>query len=88
VVNWDKLLGLTVMTRDGRVCPVRQVLAVSTNYDLAIVQVEGTGFTPLPVAPYVRHDQTAANSVSFGKVVFLRLPSGPGCGLVPEIERA
>jgi S1-C subfamily serine protease len=54
VVNWDKIIGLTVMTRDGRVCPVRQVLAVSTNYDLAILQVEGTGFTPLPVAPNVR----------------------------------
>jgi len=54
VVNWDRLIGLTVMTRDGRVCPVRQVLAVSTNYDLAILQVEGTGFTPLPVAPNVR----------------------------------
>ena len=54
VVNWDKLIGLTVMTRDGRVCPVRQVLAVSTNYDLAILQVEGAGFTPLPVAPNVR----------------------------------
>jgi len=54
VVNWDKIIGLTVMTRDGRVCPVRQVLAVSTNYDLAVLQVEGTGFTPLPVAPNVR----------------------------------
>ncbi|MCX6926803.1 MAG: serine protease [Verrucomicrobia bacterium] len=49
VVNWDKLLGLTVMTRDGRVCPVRRVLAVSTNYDLAILQVDGAGFTALPV---------------------------------------
>jgi hypothetical protein len=54
VVNWDKLIGLTIMTRDGRVCPVRQVLGVSTNYDLAILQVEGTGFAPLPVAPNVR----------------------------------
>jgi len=51
VVNWNKLIGLTVMTRDGRVCPVREILAVSTNYDLAILQVEGRGFTPLPVAP-------------------------------------
>jgi S1-C subfamily serine protease len=30
------------------------LLAVSTNYDLAILQVEGTGFTPLPVARNVR----------------------------------
>ncbi len=54
VVKWDKLIGLTVMTRDGRVCPVREVLAVSTNYDLAILQVEGHGFTPLPVAAKTR----------------------------------
>ena len=54
VINWDKLIGLTVMTRDGRVCPVREVLAVDTKNDLAILQVEGTGFTPLPLAPEVR----------------------------------
>jgi serine protease Do len=54
VVNWDKLIGLTVMTRDGRVCPVREILAMSTNWDLAILQVEGQGFTPLPVAPKTR----------------------------------
>ncbi len=51
VVNWAPLIGVTVMTRDGRVCPVRQILAVNTNYDLAILQVEGSGFTPLPLAP-------------------------------------
>src|SRR5262245_53513457 len=50
VVNLPKLIGLTVMTRDGRVCPVRQILAVHTNLDLAILQVEGAGFTPLPIA--------------------------------------
>lgn len=53
-MNWDKLIGLTVMTRDGRVCPVREILAVSMDYDLAILQVEGQGFTPLPVAPGTR----------------------------------
>ena len=50
VINWDKLIGLTVMTRDGRVCPVREVLAVDPQNDLAILQVEGAGFTPLPLA--------------------------------------
>jgi S1-C subfamily serine protease len=50
VVNWDKIRGLTAMTRDGRVCPVRGVLAVSTNFDLAILQVDGSGFTALPIA--------------------------------------
>ena len=42
--------GLTVLTRDGQVFPVSKVLAVNTNSDLAILQVEGRGFTPLPVA--------------------------------------
>lgn len=54
VVNWDKLIGITVMTRDGRVCPVREVLAVNTNCDLAILQVEGAGFTHLPLARTAR----------------------------------
>lgn len=39
-----------VMTRDGRVFPVRAVLASRSTNDVAIVQVEGAGFTPLPVA--------------------------------------
>jgi S1-C subfamily serine protease len=38
------------MTRDGRVCPVREVLAVDAINDLLILQVEGDGFTPLPIA--------------------------------------
>lgn len=54
VLDQEQLIGLTVMTRDGRVCPVRQVLAMLTNCDLAILQVEGTGFTPLPLAPNAR----------------------------------
>jgi S1-C subfamily serine protease len=54
VIDSDRIIGLTVMTRDGQVCPVRQVLAVHTNLDLAILQVQGTGFTPLSLAPNVR----------------------------------
>ena len=54
VINSDKLIGLTVLTRDGRVCPISKVLAVNPNSDLAILQVEGTGFTPLPVATSAR----------------------------------
>jgi len=50
VVNLKSLAGLTAMTRDGRVCPVSGVLAVDTNNDLAILQVEGQGFVPLPIA--------------------------------------
>lgn len=54
VVNHAHLIGLTIMTRDGRVCPVTEVLAVNTNYDLALLKVEGTGFTALPLAPKIR----------------------------------
>lgn len=43
-------LGLVVMTRDGRVCPVREVMAVDPANDVMILQVEGEGFTPLPVS--------------------------------------
>ena len=43
--------GYVVMTRDGRLWPMRAVLAAGSTNDLAIVQVEGGGFTPLPVAP-------------------------------------
>ena len=39
------------MTRDGHVYPVREVLAADSTNDLAIVQVEGKGFTPIPLAP-------------------------------------
>ena len=51
VVEAPYVIGLSVMTRDGRVCPVREVLAVDSTNDLLIVQVEGEGFTPIPVAP-------------------------------------
>ena len=54
VAGWDKIFGLAVMTRDGAVFPVREVLAVNTNSDLAILQVAGRGFTPLPIAPFAR----------------------------------
>jgi S1-C subfamily serine protease len=45
-----RTVGVVVMTRDGLVCPVRQVLAVDSTNDLIVVQVEGRGFTPLAVA--------------------------------------
>jgi S1-C subfamily serine protease len=40
-------VGLVVLTRDGRVCPVRAVLACDPLHDLVVLQVEGRGFTPL-----------------------------------------
>ena len=42
--------GAVVLTRDGRLCPVREVLAVDPLHDLLVLQVEGKGFTPLPLA--------------------------------------
>ena len=38
------------MTDDGRMFAVREVLAASKAHDVAILQLEGTGFTPLPIA--------------------------------------
>lgn len=43
-------MGLAVMTRDGRICPVCAVLAADPANDVAILQVEGSGFSVLPVA--------------------------------------
>ncbi|PWU09484.1 MAG: hypothetical protein C5B50_27285 [Verrucomicrobia bacterium] len=40
-----------VMARDGRVYPVKAVLAASATNDVAILEVEGKSFTPIPVGP-------------------------------------
>jgi len=50
VVDEPKKETLTVMTLDGRVLPVRAVLAASKPDDVAIVQVDGLGVRPLPLA--------------------------------------
>lgn len=42
--------GVVVLTRDGRLCPVRGILAADPVNDLLILQVEGQGFTPLPLS--------------------------------------
>ncbi len=42
--------GVVVLTRDGRLCAVKEVLAADPLNDLLILQVEGKGFTPLPLA--------------------------------------
>ena len=41
---------LVIMTGDGRIAPVVEVLAASKRADLAILRAEGKGFTPLPVS--------------------------------------
>lgn len=40
---------LVAMTGDGRVVAVKQVLAANPNTDVAILQLDGTGFSPLPL---------------------------------------
>ncbi len=42
--------GLVVLTRDGKLCAVREVLASDAKNDLAILQVDGKGFAPLPLS--------------------------------------
>src|SRR5690606_27649974 len=41
---------LVAMTADGRVHPVREVLASSAVDDVAIIKLDGEGFTPLPLS--------------------------------------
>jgi serine protease Do len=41
---------LVIMTGDGRIAPVIEVLAANKTTDLAILRVAGKGYTPLPVA--------------------------------------
>jgi len=50
VVSRTNTTGLVVLTRDGRILPVTGVLAANRASDVAILQVEGRGFTPLPLS--------------------------------------
>jgi len=43
-------LALVAMTGDGTVHQVKRVLAANSNLDVAIVQLDGVGFVPLPLA--------------------------------------
>jgi serine protease Do len=52
VVDSPSNLTLVAMTAGGQVYPVKAVLASSAVNDLALVQIEGSGFTPLPVAAW------------------------------------
>jgi S1-C subfamily serine protease len=50
VLTGDPTLGMVVMTRDGRVLPVREVLAADEANDVVIAQADGaTGVAPLPL---------------------------------------
>jgi serine protease Do len=41
---------LVIMTGDGRIAPVIEVLAANKTTDLAILRVAGSGYTPLPIS--------------------------------------
>ncbi|MEC8929486.1 MAG: serine protease [Verrucomicrobiota bacterium] len=41
---------IVIMTGDGRIAPVVEVLAANKSTDLAILRAAGKGYTPLPVA--------------------------------------
>lgn len=43
---------MVIVTGDGRVAPVREVLAANANTDLLILRAEGSGYQPLPLATH------------------------------------
>lgn len=49
VVNIPESPTLIAMTGDGRVVAVKEVLAANPHTDVAILQLDGAGFTPLPL---------------------------------------
>lgn len=50
VVDHPEHSVMVVMTDDGRMFGVREILAADKIHDVAIVQLDGAGFTPLPIA--------------------------------------
>ena len=49
VVDTPELEAMLILTGDGRVAPVREVLAADRAADVAILRAEGDGFTALPL---------------------------------------
>lgn len=49
VANAPESQTLIAMTGDGRVVAVKEVLAANPNTDVAILKLDGAGFTPLPL---------------------------------------
>ena len=52
VVDQPKHAVMVVMTGDGRISRVREVLAADEARDVAILQLDGVGFTPLPLSSH------------------------------------
>ncbi|MEY2409106.1 MAG: serine protease Do [Verrucomicrobiota bacterium] len=90
VVNIPESATLIAMTGDGRIFPVREILAANPHTDVALLRLEGTGFMPLaldteaPVGSMVRilsHPDDHFFTLSEGMVsryVTLPLEKAPG----------
>ena len=46
----EKTITFVAMTRAGKVYPIKEVLASNMKNDLALIQLDGEGFTPVPIA--------------------------------------
>ena len=49
VANIPSSATLIAMTGDGRIVPVKEILAANPHTDVALLRLDGTGFTPLPL---------------------------------------
>ena len=49
VANIPVSATLIAMTGDGRIVPVKEILAANPQTDVALLRLEGSGFTPLPL---------------------------------------
>ncbi|MBI5396826.1 MAG: trypsin-like peptidase domain-containing protein, partial [Verrucomicrobia bacterium] len=50
IFGTNNVQGIVAMTRDGELCPAREVLAADPVHDLLILQLDGKGFVPLPLS--------------------------------------
>lgn len=53
VTTFQEMRAVGVMTSDGRVYPIKAVLAADAHNDLAVLKIEAQGLAPLPVADRV-----------------------------------
>jgi serine protease Do len=50
ITTFQDMRAVGVMTHDGRVFPVKRVLAGDKHGDVAVLKIDATGLTPLPIA--------------------------------------
>jgi len=75
VVDNDEGAALVAMTGDGRVLPVREVLAADKVNDVALLQLDGQGPPPLPLGPEAPVG-TAARVISHPERHFYAMTEG------------